>query len=592
MSQARDLFGQYRRLFTFVRPYRGRLAAGILCGALYGSTNGALLFIVQRVWSRILEQPTHDLTWWRIAGFALLLPLAMFVRGVCDYLGNYLMNWVGLRVVTDLRSRIFEQLQSLSLDFYTEARSGDLISRVTNDVGLIQRAITNVVEDIVKQPVTLLAVTGYLLYTDWKLTLGALVLFPVCLVPILGYGRKIRIASRRSQELQASALSVLHEAIGGARVVRAFGAERREVEEFRTVADRSFGQQMRVARSRAVLSPIMEVLAAAGVAGVFLYAFFAHLQASQLVSMALGFWFLYEPFKKLSRVYVTLQESLTGAERTFQILDERATVVETASARPLPRFHQSIRLENVTFRYAGTDRQPGRVVLEGINLEIHAGALVALVGASGSGKTTLLNLIPRFYDPAAGTVRVDGMDIREVTFKSLREQIGLVTQDTFLFNDTVANNISYGVPGATIEQVMSAAKRAHAHDFIRAMPQGYDTVTGESGVKLSGGQRQRLAIARAILHNPPILLLDEATSALDTESERAVQAALDDLMWGGGAATKEHTMLVIAHRLSTVQHADLIVVLDKGRIVEQGAHDELLARGQVYKRLYDLQFEL
>lgn len=588
MSKWREMQTHYRRLAVFARPHRLRWGAGILAGALYGSTNGALLYVVQRIWARFLEE-NAQLTGLELVAVAAILPGVMLARGLCDFLSNYLMNWVGLRLVMDLRTRLFEHLQSLSLDFYTETRAGDLISRVTNDVNLIQRSIAGVVEDLVKQPFTLAAVVGYLFYTDWALTLGALLLFPVCLVPILAFGRRIRNASRATQKLQASLLSVLQEAIAGARVVKAFGAEARETEDFRQFTARVFGQQMRVVRARAVLSPIIEVLAALGITAVFLYAFHARLAGSQLVSMALGFWLLYDPFKKLSRVYTTVQESLSGAERIFQILDTQPSVVESAAARKLPAFQKAIRFENVSFRYAHADGRPQRGVLDGIELEIPAGALVAIVGASGSGKTTLLNLIPRFYDVTGGAVRVDGADVREVTLRSLRDQIGLVTQDTFLFNDTVAANIAYGLPAATTEQITNAARRAHAHEFILQMPEQYQTAIGESGVKLSGGQRQRLAIARAILRNPPILLLDEATSALDTESERAVQAALDDLMWGAGRA-KQHTMVVIAHRLSTVQHADTIVVLERGRIVEQGSHDDLIARGGVYRRLHELQF--
>ncbi|MGA2604819.1 MAG: ATP-binding cassette domain-containing protein, partial [Verrucomicrobiia bacterium] len=316
---------------------------------------------------------------------------------------------------------------------------------------------------------------------------------------------------------------------------------------------------------------------------------------STLVSMAGGMFLLYEPVKKLSAVRMQLQESLSAAQRVFQVLDTKPTVAESPRARALPPMRQSIRFENVSFSYGENsavhrEGDSPRAALESVNVEVLAGTVVAVVGASGAGKTTLFNLVPRFYDPTSGAVKIDGVDIREGTFKSLRDQIGLVTQETFLFNDTVANNIAYGKPGASREEIISAARRAHAHEFILQTPHGYDTVIGEAGMKLSGGQRQRLAIARAVLKDPPILLLDEATSALDTESERVVQAALDELMWGG-RKQKSHTMLVIAHRLSTVQHADRIIVLEKGRVVEEGTHDQLVARGGVYKRLHDLQFQ-
>ncbi len=582
MAAWQQIWPTYRRLLGYVQPYRVRLAGGILVGILYAAANGALLYVVRRVWAGVFEGATGPLAFWQVAGLAALVPLAMAARGACDFLSAYLMNWVGSRVVMDLRIELFAHLQRLSLDFFGDSRTGELISRVTNDVQLVQQAITNVIEDILKQPFTLLFVAGTLLWTDWKLTLAAVLLFPICLVPITIYGRRTRRASQAGQQHQASLLAVLQEALVGLRVIKAFNAEQREVEDFRALSRRVFRERMRIVTARALTGPLIELVAGVGAAAVFLYAYHTRAAASDLVTIALGLFMMYEPVKKLSRVHLQLQESLTGAERVFAVLDRQPTVVETAGARDLPRFQRAIRFEDVSFRYAA---EP---VLDGIQLEIPAGSLTAIVGASGAGKSTLFSLLIRFYDPTTGTITFDGVDIRHVTLRSLRDQLGLVTQDTFLFNDTVAANIAYAKPTATRDEIIAAATRAHAHEFITQLPQGYDTPIGDLGQKLSGGQRQRLAIARAILKNPPILLLDEATSALDTESERAVQAALDDLMWG--RADRQLTMLVIAHRLSTVQHADRILVLDKGRIVEQGAHAELLARGQTYRRLHDLQF--
>ncbi len=577
---------QYRRLWTYVKPYRGRLAGGVAFGILYGPANAAVLSVVSKIWKRVFEQSAGNLSLWQAFAIAMLLPAAMVARGACDFLGTYLMNWVGLRAVMDLRERLFDHLQALSLDFYSGTQTGELISRVTNDVGTVQQAISNVIEDVVKQPVTLVCVLGWLFYHDWRLTLATLVLFPICLVPIMVYGRKTRVASRKTQEHQATLVSVLHEAIAGFRVVKAFGMEERESQDFQNLTRRVFRERMKVIRARAISGPIIEMVSGFGAAFVFVYAFVAQMPSSELISFALGLFMLYDPVKKISRVNLQVQESMSGAERVFEILDTKSSVVEAPQAIALPRLRQAIRYENVSFRY-GTNG----AVLEEVNLEIPAGTIMAIVGASGAGKTTLFNLIPRFYDPTGGAVTIDGQDIRQGTFQSLRSQIGLVTQETFLFNDTVASNIAYGKPGATRAEIIDAAKRAHADDFIVGMPNQYDTIIGESGAKLSGGQRQRIAIARAILKNPPILLLDEATSALDTESERAVQAALDDLMWSG-KQRKAHTMLVIAHRLSTVQHADCIIVLEKGCIVEKGTHDQLLARGQIYKRLYEMQFSV
>jgi len=582
------IWPQYRRLLKHVEPYRGRLATGIAFNALYGASNAGVLFVIRRVWSSVFE--TRGLNLWQIVGVAALLPMVILVRGLCDFVGTYQMNWVGLRAVMDLRVRMFRHLQRLSLDFYAGSRAGELISRVTNDAGLVQNAISNVIEDVIRQPFTLLFVMGTLLYTEWKLTLAGLILFPICLVPIVVYGRRTRKASRAAQEHQASLLSVLHEAIAGLRVIKAFSMEELETNDFIQLCGRFFRQRMRVVAARAISTPLIEMVAGVGGMLVFLYAYQAEMATSQLVVVAAGLWMLYDPAKKLSRVHLQIQESLSASERIFQLLDQQPSVVESPTAITLPRFSRAIRFENVTFHYEPSGNGLDSAVLEDINLEVSAGSLVAIVGASGSGKTTLFNLAARFYDPTSGVVKFDGVDIREVTFASLRDQIGLVTQETFLFNDTVANNISYGKPSATREEIVNAAIRAHAHDFIQQMPQQYGTLVGDLGVKLSGGQRQRLAIARAILKNPPILLLDEATSALDTESERVVQAALDDLMWG--TTKRQLTMLVIAHRLSTVQHADCIIVLDKGRVVERGTHQELVNREGVYKRLYELQFNV
>ena len=583
----------YRRLAPLVKPYRVRLAGALVFGLLFGFSNPVFLFIIRKVWKSAIGETAVMLGWWQLVGLALLLPAVMLARGICDFLNNYLMNWVGLRALTDLRVKVFEHLQTLSLDFYSDSRSGDLISRVTNDVGLIQRALSTVIEDLVKQPFTLLGVLGYLLYSDWMLTLLALILFPVCVAPMLTFGRKTRAATRAAQQHQGSLVSVLHEAIAGLRVVKAFNAERREAEDFRRLSGKVFSQQMRVVRASGLLRPIIDVLAALGVALVFVYAYRRHMSGDQLVTMAVALIWLYEPVKKLSRVHLVIQEALSASDRIFNVLDRRPTVVEASEARALPPFRRAIRFENVSFSYpdTGSNGAKGVDVLRDIDLEIPAGSVVALVGSSGAGKTTLINLLLRFYDPPAGAIKIAGADIRAVTFKSLRDQIGLVTQETFLFNDTVANNIAYGKPGAIMEEIVSAATHAHAHEFIKQMPQRYNTLVGDAGVKVSGGQRQRIAIARAILRNPPILLLDEATSALDTESERVVQAALDELMWGDRQRNR-HTMLVIAHRLSTVQHADQIVVLDGGHMVERGTHAELLKRGGVYMRLHEMQFNV
>lgn len=585
MSDQLEIWPAYKRLLRYVKPYQTRLALGIGLGVAYSGANAAVLGVVKVVWAGVFEHGGATMGWAQALAYAGLLPLVMIVRGTCDFGTTYLMNWVGGRVVNDLRGIFFEHLQTLSLDYFTETQTGELISRATNDVGALQNSITVVVADIVKQPCTLIGVLAGMLKIDWRLTLVTLVLFPLCLVPITVYGRRIRRAARPMQEHQASLVSVLHEALMGMRVVKAFGMEEREAADFRELCRKFFSQRMRIVRAKAISTPLIEMISGVAAAFIFLYAYRTGMPASTLIAMAVGMFLMYEPVKKLSAVRMQLQESVSAAQRVFQVLDTRPTVVEYPHACELKPLRQAIRFENVSFSYGENG-----AALESVNVEVAAGTVVAVVGASGAGKTTLFNLVPRFYDPTSGAIKIDGVDIREGTFKSLRDQIGLVTQETFLFNDTVGINIAYGKPGATKEEIISAAKRAHAHEFIMQTPQGYDTVIGEAGMRLSGGQRQRLAIARAVLKNPPILLLDEATSALDTESERVVQAALDELMWGG-RKQKSHTMLVIAHRLSTVQHADRIIVLDKGHVVEEGTHDHLLARGSVYKRLYELQFK-
>jgi subfamily B ATP-binding cassette protein MsbA len=589
MSGNNDSWTLYKRLLEYVRPYGGRLRAGIFFGVLYGPTNVAVLAVVKKLWARVFEHPDQITTTGAVV-VALLLPLAMAGRGLSDFFNTYLLSWVGLRAINDLRVRVFDHLQRLSLDFYSSSRTGELMSRITNDAERCYSAVSTVLEDIIKEPVTLISVVIYLIYLDWKLTMIGLVLFPVTLVPILVYGRRMRKASRASQDHLASMSSVLQEAVTGARVVKAFGMEAKETADFAETCRQVFRERMRGVRARTLNTPIIEIVAGLGAALVCLYAFHVGVEGSKMVTFGLGMFMLYAPVKKMGRMHMTIQEALGATEKLLAVLDETPTVRERPDARQLPRLKQAITFDRVTFRYNEAREQNELPVLSDVSLSIPAGSLVAVVGGSGSGKTTLMNLIPRFYDPVRGAVKIDGVDIREGTFQSLREQIGLVTQDTFLFNDTVANNIAYGSPSATRDEIMAAAKQAHAHEFIMQMPEQYDTATGDLGVKLSGGQRQRLAIARAILKKPTILLLDEATSALDTESERAVQAALDDLMWGDETKRRNITMLVIAHRLSTVQHADRIIVLDGGRVAEEGTHEELMASGKTYRRLYELQF--
>jgi subfamily B ATP-binding cassette protein MsbA len=454
------------------------------------------------------------------------------------------------------------------------------MSRTINDSQLVERGITEVISDLIQQPFVLVGAAVALCLTGLRLAMLSLAIFPICVIPIAIFGRRVRRHSKASQERIADLASIQQEAIGGAAIVKAFGMEEREKSRFFKHSADFFRRQIKITASRAVVNPLMELFAAAAACAIFLYARRTGLDLPSLLIFLGAMVVMYDPAKKLSRVHLVIQQSSAAAERIFAILDTEDNVQDLPGAEPLTEAVSEIRYDNISFAY-GADKP---LVLDRINLTARAGELIALVGSSGSGKTTLVNLLPRFFDPTAGRVLLDGRDLRDFTLVSLRRQIGLVTQDTFLFNDTVFNNIAYGEPGATREQVEAAAKQAHAHDFIMAMPHGYDTVIAERGILLSGGQRQRLAIARALLRNPPILILDEATSALDTESERAVQAALNNAMAG-------RTVFAIAHRLSTIQRADQILVLDKGRIAERGRHDELLARAGIYRHLHHMQFD-
>ncbi|MDD2236650.1 MAG: ABC transporter transmembrane domain-containing protein [Kiritimatiellae bacterium] len=581
MAKRKKMTGEewqtYKKLMAYAVPYKARLAVGIFCGILFGGSTAGIVVALERNFRNLGD--TSDLDLWKVVLIAAALPLFAVLRGVGDFTSKYLVEWVGNRVVMDLRNETFGHIHDLGLNYFTQSRTGELISRTTNDSMMVQRAVSNVIGDLIREPFVLIFMIGYLMYLNWQLSIASLVLFPICIVPVALFGRRVRRASREGHQKLADLVTILQETIAGVRIVKAFGMEEYEKERFRVRSRSVFSRLMRVAKARSAVEPIIVTISLIGLALVFLYAKWSGMRGDQLIAYAAALVAMYEPAKKLSRIHIGIQESSAGADRIFEILDTPCSVTDRPGAVELAGPIDRVEFRDVGFAYEQNE------ILSGVNLSARAGECIAFVGSSGAGKTTLISLIPRFYDAVSGAVLINGRDVRDYTVKSLRRQIGMVTQESILFNDTVANNIAYGSDPVTPKQIEEAARKAHAHEFILGMEQGYDTVIGEMVAKLSGGQRQRLAIARAMLRNPPILILDEATSALDTESERQVQAALDELM-------AHRTVFAIAHRLSTIAQANRIIVLDKGCVVESGSHAELMAKGGHYQYLYDLQFNV
>ncbi|WP_298702990.1 lipid A export permease/ATP-binding protein MsbA [uncultured Veillonella sp.] len=571
--------GSYKRLLVYVKPYAGRMVFGLICMIIAAAAYLVVPWLIKNVVDEVLQ--AKDLATLNLVVVAILV--VFLIRGFATYGQTYTMSYIGQRVIIDIRQALFKHLQRLDQAYFDRRKTGQIMSNLTNDVSALQAAIVDNLISLITEGVTLIGSLISMILIDWKLTLVTLIIVPVVLGLVNVFGKKLRLAGHEVQGRIADITALLQEVISSIRVVRSFARESYEIEQFEHENQRNFRAAMKATKLSSLLSPLVEFSAAIAVTVILWYGGYnvvtGVISAGSLIAFLIYAINLSNPVKRLSQVYSNIQKSMAAGDRVFEILDTEPEVKEKPNAKVLPELKGDVDFDNVSFSYDGEKN-----ALESLNLHVPAGRIIAVVGPSGAGKTTIANLLPRFYDVTSGTLRIDGVDVRDVTFKSLREQIGLVPQETMLFNASIKENILYGRLDGTDEEVYAAAKAANALEFIEKMPEGMDTLIGERGSSLSGGQRQRISIARAILKDPKILILDEATSALDTESEKLVQEALERLM-------KNRTAFVIAHRLSTIKNADQIIVMKQGHVVESGTHEELLEQDGLYKSLYSVQFK-
>lgn len=610
-------YAQYRRLLGYARPYTARLIVGVVAGLLCGGSLFGLLQVVPRLIKPFEAQvepaapasaaaseqgyaddwvteaadrfgvPVKDdegrLTWQFVLLGITAFPVLVLLRSLGMYMNRYYMRWIGARVVRDLRNDLFNGLQSQSLKYFGRCNVGKLISRCTNDATVVENVVSSTVSDLTRAPIEIVAALAFAVFFSLQhrlmgMVVVTLVVFPVCIVPVIVLGRYVKRYTRRALSRVSELVSRMHENFTGIRVVKAFHTETAEAARFHKMNASYFRSVIKAVRAELLMTPLMEAVALVMACGFLVFCYARAVRLYQIIPVGLAALVVYKPTKQLARLNANLQRGAAALERIFEILDTDTAIREAAHPVRIDAFRDRIVFERVGFEYDITTEP----VLREICLDIPMGMCVALVGETGSGKSTMANLLARFYDPTSGRVLLDGTDLREMEIASLRRLIGVVTQETILFNDTIANNIAYGTPDASRERIVEAARKANAHEFISRDPKQYERIVGEKGFVLSGGERQRVAIARAILKNPPILILDEATSALDTVTERLVQEAITRVM-------QNRTVFAIAHRLSTVKHADQILILDRGRIVERGRHDELYAAGGRYRKLCDMQ---